>query len=153
MDIRTVMVATDFSEASEPATTLAFHLARALGARLYLVHVVPQNDVQLMTAISGQLQSYIKPEVLVETYYANADKRLSELVEHAQAADLIEERLIVTGDPVEEIISWATAKQTQILIVGTHGRSGLERFVLGSVAERVLRQAQCAVLVVPATTA
>jgi len=138
MDIRTVMVATDFSEASEPAVTLAFRLARALGARVYIVHVVPQNDVQLMTAVSGQLQSYIKPETLVE---------------NAQASDLIEERLIVTGDPVDEIVNWATAKQAHILIVGTHGRSGLERFVLGSVAERVLRQAQCAVLVVPVTTA
>jgi nucleotide-binding universal stress UspA family protein len=150
VDINTILVATDFSEASGAATTCAFRLARSLNAHLYILHVVPQYDVQLMSAISGQLQSHIKPETLVETYYADADKQLTELVESAQAGDLVQERLIITGEPADEIVNWAAAKQAQLLIVGTHGRSGLERFVIGSVAERVLRQAKCAVMVVPA---
>jgi nucleotide-binding universal stress UspA family protein len=55
----------------------------------------------------------------------------------------------VTGQPASEIVSWAAAKHAQIILVGTHGRSGLERVLLGSVAEHVLRLASCAVLVVP----
>ena len=51
IDIQTLMVATDFSEASQSATTYAFRLARALRAHLYLLHVVPEDDVRLMTAI------------------------------------------------------------------------------------------------------
>jgi nucleotide-binding universal stress UspA family protein len=149
VSIQTLLVATDFSDASAAATTRAFRLARALSARLYLLHVVPENDVQVMKALSGHLQSHITPETLIETYYADAHKRLDALVDEAKANDLVQERLIVTGDPADEIISWATAKQAQLVIVGTHGRRGFEHLLLGSVAERVLRQAPCAVLVVP----
>lgn len=149
VEIQTLLVATDFSDASEAATAYAFQLARTLNAKLYLLHVVPESDVQVMRTLRGHLQSHIDPDTLVQTYYADADKRLSQLVESAQAADLVQECLIVTGQPASEIISWAAAKQAQIIIVGTHGRSGLNRVMMGSVAEHVLRLATCPVLVVP----
>jgi nucleotide-binding universal stress UspA family protein len=152
LDIQTILVATDFSDASEAATIYAFRLARHLGVRVYLVHVVPETDVEIMMALRGHLQSHITPETLIETYYTDADKRLAEIVDNAEAGDVVQERLIVTGKPAEEIVSWAASKHAQVIIVGTHGRSGIERFLLGSVAERVLRQALCAVLVVPKTT-
>jgi nucleotide-binding universal stress UspA family protein len=72
------------------------------------------------------------------------------MVEQANAKDLIGERLIVTGRPAEAIVSWAASKQPQVLILGTHRRHGVDHLLLGSVAERVLRQATCAVLIVPA---
>jgi nucleotide-binding universal stress UspA family protein len=150
VDIHSILVATDFSAASEVATSYALRLARTLGARLYLMHVVPESDVQVMRALRGHLQSQIDPDALVQTYYTDADKRLSQLVETAQAADLVQERLIVTGQPASEIISWAAAKNVQLIIVGTHGRSGLNRVMMGSVAEHVLRLATCPVLIVPA---
>ncbi len=80
------------------------------------------------------------------------NKRLTTLVEEARATDLVQEHLIVTGQPAAAIMSWAAAKQAQLIIIGTHGRHGVTRFFMGSVAERVLREAPCAVLVVPATT-
>jgi universal stress protein A len=149
VEIQTLLVATDFSAASEAATAYAFQLARTLNARLYLLHVVPESDVQVMRTLRGHLQSHIEPDTLIQTYYADADKRLAQLVESAQAADLVQERLIVTGQPASEIISTAAAKQVQIIILGTHGRSGLTRVMMGSVAEHVLRLATCPVLVVP----
>ena len=152
VDIQTILVATDFSEASRAATTYAFRLAQALGAGLYVLHVVPETDVEIMTALRSHLQSHITPEALIETYYTDAEKRLTELVDNAKVQDLVQERLIVTGKPAEEIVSWAASKHAEVIIVGTHGRSGLDHFLLGSVAERVLRQAACPVLVVPATT-
>jgi nucleotide-binding universal stress UspA family protein len=152
-DIQTILVATDLSEASAPATAYAFSLARALNAHLYITYVVPEDDVRVVTAISGYLQSEVTPAALVETFYAEANKRLTALVEEAHAADLVCERLIVTGQPAAAIISWAAAKQAQLIIIGTHGRHGVSRFFMGSVAERVLREAPCAVLVVPATSA
>jgi len=151
VDIQTLLVATDFSAASASATTYAFRLTRALGARLYLLHVVPEEDLRLMTAISQHLQSSLTPATLTDIFYAEADKRMTKLLEEAQATDVVQERLVVTGEPAEAIMSWAVAKQVQLIILGTHGRRGLEHFFLGSVAERVLRQAPCAVLVVPAT--
>ena len=152
VDIQTILVATDFSDASAPATAYAFSLARALHAHLYIICVVPEDDVRVITAISGYLQSEVTPATLVETFYTEANKRLATLVEEAHATDLVHERLVVTGEPAAELISWATAKQVQLIIIGTHGRRGATRFLMGSVAERVLREAPCAVLVVPATT-
>ena len=152
IDMQTLLVATDFSEASRSATTYAFHLARALRAHLYLLHVVPEDDVRLITAISPHLQSSITPTALTDIFYTEADKRLTQLVEEAHAADLVQERLVVTGEPADAILSWAAAKQVHLLILGTHGRRGLSHLLLGSVAERVLHQAPCAVVVVPAAT-
>jgi nucleotide-binding universal stress UspA family protein len=151
VDIQTILVATDFSDASAPATAYAFSLARALNARLYIMHVVPEDDVRVITAVRNYLQSEVTPEALVETFYTEADKRLTALVEGAHATDLVPERLIVTGQPAVAIMSCAAAKRAQLIIIGTHGRRGVTRFFMGSVAERVLREAPCAVLVVPAT--
>ena len=150
VDMQTILVATDFSDASAPVTAYAFSLARALNARLYIMHVVPEDDVRVLTAIRTYLQSEVTPEILVETLYAEADKRLTTLVEEAHATELVQERLVVTGEPAAEIMRWAAAKQAQFIIIGTHGRRGVTRFLMGSVAERVLREAPCAVLVVPA---
>ena len=150
VDIQTILVATDFSDASAPATAYAFSLARALNARLSLIHVVPEDDVRLITAIRTYLQSEVTPETLVEIFYTEATKRLTTLVEEAHATELVHERLVVTGHPAAEIMRWAAAKQVQLIIIGTHGRRGVTRFLMGSVAERVLREAPCAVLVVPA---
>ena len=150
VDIQTILVGTDFSDASVSATTYAISLARALKARLYLLHVVPEEDVRLLTAIRAYLQSEVTPETLVDTFHTEAAKRLATLVEEAHATDLVHERLIVTGDPAAAIMREAAAKQVQLIILGTHGRRGVTRFLMGSVAERVLREAPCAVLVVPA---
>jgi len=150
LKIQTLMVATDFSEASEAALAYAFRLARTLHARLDVVHVVPEDDVQILTALSSRLQSHMTAETLREVLYADADKRLTAMVEQANAKELIGERLIVTGRPAEAIVSWAASKQPQVLILGTHRRHGVDHLLLGSVAERVLRQATCAVLIVPA---
>ena len=150
IDIQTMLVATDFSEASQPATTYAFRLAPVLRARLYLLHVVPEDDLRLITSISQHLQSSITPTALTDVFYTEAHERLTQLIEAAQASDVVHERLVVTGQPAETILSWAVAKQAQLLILGTHGHRGLNRFLMGSVAERVVRQAPCAVIVVPA---
>ncbi len=149
-DMQTILVATDLSDASALATAYAFSLARALNASLYVMHVVPEDDVRVITAIRTYLQSEVTPETLVDTFYTEAAKRLATLVEEAQAMELVQERLLVTGAPAAEIMQCAAANQVQLIIIGTHGRRGVNRFLMGSVAERVLREAPCAVLIVPA---
>src|SRR5262245_57124480 len=120
-DIQTILVATDFSDASAPATAYAFSLARTLNARLYIMHVVPQEDVRVITAIRAYLQSEVTPEALVDTLYTEAAERLATLVEQAHATALVQERIIVTGEPAAELIRCAAAKQVQLIIIGTHG--------------------------------
>jgi hypothetical protein len=80
VDMQTLLVATDFSAASEPTTTYAFCLTRALRARLYLLHVVPEEELRLMTAISQHLQSALTPATLTDIFYAEADKRMTKLL-------------------------------------------------------------------------
>ena len=150
--ISNILVATDFSDASNRATAYAFELARALKSGLYLMHVVPASDVDVMVALQRHLESQINSEALIEAYYADAEKQLDAIVAQHHGHDLIQERLIVTGNVVDEIVSWAQGKKVDIIIVGTHGRSGLEHALIGSVAERVVRQAQTAVLVIPPTS-
>jgi nucleotide-binding universal stress UspA family protein len=115
VDIQTLLVATDFSEASRAATTYAFRLTQTFRAHLYLLHVVPKNDVRLITALSQHLESSIPPTTLTEVFYTEADKRLVQLMEEVQAADIVQERFVVTADPAEAIMSWATAKQMQLI--------------------------------------
>ena len=62
VDLQTMLVATDFSEASAPATAYAFSLARSINASLYIMHVVPEDDVRIITAICGHLQSEVTPQ-------------------------------------------------------------------------------------------
>src|SRR5262249_44907622 len=94
VDIQTILVGTDFSEASAAATTYAIALARALKARLSLLHVVPEEDVRVLTAIRAYLQSEVTPATLIDTFYTEAVKRLATLVEEAHAPELVPEQRI-----------------------------------------------------------
>jgi phosphoenolpyruvate synthase/pyruvate phosphate dikinase len=77
VDIQTILVDTDFSDASASATTYAIALARALKARLSILHVVPEEDVRILTAIRAFLQSEVTPETLVDDAIVEAYERLS----------------------------------------------------------------------------
>src|SRR5262249_21625693 len=79
VDIKTILVGPVFSEPPAAATAYATPLACALKARLYILHVVPEDDVRVITAIRAYLQSEVTPETLVETFYTEAAKRLSTL--------------------------------------------------------------------------
>src|SRR5215510_6579794 len=114
VDIQTILVGTDFSEASAAATTYAIALARALKARLYVLHVVPEEDVRFLTAIRAYLQSEVTPATLVDTFYTESPKRLATLVEEAHSTDLVPEQLIVTCDAAEASMREAAAKQVQL---------------------------------------
>ena len=131
VDIQTILVGTDFSEASTAATTYAIALARALKARLYLLHVVPEEDVRIITAMRAYLQSEVTLDTLVATLRTEAAKRLASLVEEAPATDVVPEQRIVTGDPAAAIMREAAARQVQLIILGTHGRRGVTRFLMG----------------------
>ena len=121
------------------APTRSLDAPRADAARLF-----GRADVVVSLLLAAALAA--------AAFVANGGLQLGSatLVEEAHATDLVHEQLIVTGDPAAAIMREAAAKQVQLIILGTHGRRGVTRFLMGSVAERVLREAPCAVLVVPA---
>lgn len=121
---RQILVATDFSDNAEAALGVAVRYARELHARLHLLHVFWGGEVEV-TQLLADAVAQAGPDVPVTVAGTG-------------------------GDPAEEILRYATRHPIDLIVVGTHGRTGMSRVLLGSVAERVMRGARCPVLVVPA---
>jgi nucleotide-binding universal stress UspA family protein len=128
---------TDFSEHSRAALQLAAALARDHGARLLLLHVA-----ELPAATYGEALL-----VLDRAAYADELQGKLERVVVAAPPGCVERRVVV-GDAVSEIVSVAQETPCDLIVMGTHGRTGLRRALLGSVAEQVMRKAPCPVLTV-----
>jgi nucleotide-binding universal stress UspA family protein len=134
---QTILHPTDFSESSEAAFALACALARDHRCRLVVLHVI---EVPVAAYLSGVLVP--EPETELNKVWAN----LREL-RPADSATLVQHRL-VEGEPANEIVRVAAEMDCDLIVVGTHGRTGLKRLPLGSVAETVLRRAPCPVLTI-----
>ena len=137
MNIRTILHPTDFSEYSRNAWHLACALARDYGARLVLLHV---RDIPL--GVYGEFGA-APPDVV------DVDTLKDELARvEPTAPGVTVERKLSEGDPVSEIIRVAQENAADVIVMGTHGRTGLGRLLMGSVAEQVVRRAACPVLTV-----
>ncbi|HEX4995020.1 MAG TPA: universal stress protein [Methylomirabilota bacterium] len=142
--IRTVMLASDFSAVSDAAFARAVELAKANRATLLVMHAV-----MLSTASLGS--AYVPPPTwdrIEAAMHAAAQKQIGALVAKARRAGVRAAGLVVAGNPYEAIVRAARSKRADMLVLGTHGRTGLPRFFLGSVAARVLATAPCPVLTV-----
>jgi nucleotide-binding universal stress UspA family protein len=143
--LRHIVHATDFSRASGAAFSKAVEFAREHGARLTLAHV--QAPVLPITA-----EGYIPPstyERIEASVRLQAERQLGRLVARARRAGVRRvEGVLLTGTPDTEIVRVAKARRADLLVVGTHGRTGLARVFLGSVASRVIATASCPVLTV-----
>lgn len=135
--ISRITVAIDFSEYSLRALDLAQKMANLLSAKLTLVHVIP-NPVYIEGA-------YVDPRPL-EASQGDARDALNRL---AQERGLQAVSEAVVGSPSSTLESFVQETPTDLLVLGTHGRRGLKRALLGSVAEQTVRYAPCACLVVP----
>jgi nucleotide-binding universal stress UspA family protein len=144
---RRIMHASDFSPASRPAFTQALHLAKVSGAELVLVHAAPS----VIPVPSENL--YISPETwdkIRAGARSEAQRELDELLKTAAEVGVRATSLLLEGAPAEEIVGAAEAEGVDLLVLGTHGRTGFSKFFLGSVAARVVATARCPVLTVRA---
>jgi nucleotide-binding universal stress UspA family protein len=139
LPIRTILHPTDFSPHSHAAFQLACSLARDYAARLIVLHVVNPP----IAALGGMAAV---PPIAEEYGQRKAEEKLYHL-QSPYAAVRIEQRL-AQGDAAEEILRLAEEIPCDFIVLGTHGRTGVGRLLLGSVAERVLRKAACPVLTV-----
>jgi nucleotide-binding universal stress UspA family protein len=137
--VNTILHPTDFSERSHYAFWLACSLARDYGARLIVLHVVAAPAVVYAEGIVPP-----NPEEL----RAAVQEELNRL--QAPRADVRAERRLAEGDAVEETLRVAKEANADLIVMGTHGRTGLGRLLMGSVAEQVMRRASCPVLTVKA---
>ena len=141
---RRILHASDFSPASRPAFAEALALATANRAELLIVHVV---DV----VIPPLEDTYVSPQVLdrlITSTRADAAKRLNALVRKAKTAGVTVTGELLEGTPRDAIPRAARRKRADLIVMGTHGRTGLRKLLLGSVAERVVGTAHCPVLTV-----
>jgi universal stress protein A len=143
MQIKTILVPCDFSEHAEYAFTWAFGLAEKQGAKLILMHAVPLLS---RVAYPDALALVDLPKMEAELI-ADAEKRLREFAAAKGTSAVTIETRAVVGDPVWEICQMAEQEQVDLIVMGSHGRTGLAHVLLGSVAERVVRHAPCPVLV------
>jgi nucleotide-binding universal stress UspA family protein len=134
-----VLVPTDFSEYSDQARTYACELAKRFDAELHLVHVV---HLVAQPFYGGP----ISDELL------NPEEPALEKLEGLQGPDLDQVSRVVrrvqVGSPFVEIVRYARENDVDLIVMGTHGRTGLAHALIGSVAERVVRKAPCPVLTV-----
>jgi len=140
----TILHPTDFSPASQPAFKHVLALAREQGAELLLVHVLP-------TVMPMVGEGYMSPKTfddLQRSMRAQAQKQLDQFLAKAKAARVRARGMLYEGVAADAIVRAARAKRAKLIVMGTHGRTGLSRLFMGSVAERVVGTAPCPVLTV-----
>ncbi len=141
--IARILVPTDFSSTSRHALRYAVDLNRSFSARLYLVHVL-----QDFTDFSEyNLSPTILPQLYMELEQAAALK-LDEMVSAAVPPGMHCDTYILHGIPFSEIISFSFAEQIDLIVVGSHGRTGLKHVLFGQTAEKIIKKAPCPVLTV-----
>lgn len=137
MNLKTILVSTDFSPSSDAALAMATALARDSGAKLLIVHV---EEIPLATGGAEYLYSVPEPAT------QELKKMLGEVL--PKDANVAYEHRLLAGDPAEAIVRTAEADGVDMIVIGTHGRTGLTRLLMGSVAEAIVRRAGCPVLTV-----
>jgi nucleotide-binding universal stress UspA family protein len=145
--IRRILVPVDFSEPSRIALEYAAELARGFGAKLDVLHVWEAPTFIAPGSFVAMGNSGME---LVEMVRTSADSALDDFVSSARRRGLeIAAARTEMGHPAHAITEAAARGGYDLLVLGTHGRSGMSHILLGSVAERVLRHAPCPVLTVP----
>jgi nucleotide-binding universal stress UspA family protein len=126
---RTILHPTDLSRHADHALQLACALRRDQGARLLVLHVIPVTLAEEMKAFDEDLEAELGRLAIPD-------------------ATLTVERRLIVGDPATEILRVAQEEPCDVIVMGTHGRTGLGRLLMGSVAEQVVRRASCPVLTI-----
>jgi nucleotide-binding universal stress UspA family protein len=131
--VRNILYPTDFSTYSNQAYFHAVALAEHHGASLTILYVCTPGQGGSETGCAGENRNYWQRQL--------------EQIRPVNPAITVH-HVLLEGEPAAEIVSYARASSVDLIVMGTHGRSGLERLLMGSVAEKVLREAPCSTLVV-----
>jgi len=137
LNIRSILHPTDFSSHSENARELACALCRDYGAHLNLLHVIKHAAL-----LHGSEGPPLDPEVARQ----QALEQLRRLLIPGSHCPV--DRRLEEGEPIPTILRVAEELRSDLIVMGTHGRTGLRRFLMGSVAEQIVRRARCPVLTV-----
>jgi len=143
-----ILVTTDFSEAGDHAVGHAFRMAADHGAEVLLLHVI-----ETLLAPNPMYAYYYPTDLLTPEMRQRAEEDarqalLERVPTTAPLAEVPHKTVVAHGMPAEEIIRTAEELQADLIVISTHGRTGLKHLFMGSTAERVIRHVRCPVLVV-----
>jgi nucleotide-binding universal stress UspA family protein len=142
--MRRILFASDFSKASANAFVKAVALAKATHADMTILHVlVPFRPIVPEQYIRGAMLDQLNADAR-----RWGERQLDRLTAKAKNAGVRASSLTMTGDPAEHIVRAARSKRADLIVLGTHGRTGLNRLFVGSVAQRVIASASCPVVTV-----
>lgn len=149
--LRKILVPVDFSEGAQPALALAATMARKFGASIDLLHVwQPPPLIPFPVAVVPSASESM-PVNMEELARTTAGALMKTLVEQLRDQGIAEvHSRVAIGSPAHEIVELAELGHFDLVVMGTHGRTGVAHAVLGSVAEKVVRRAKCPVLTVRA---
>jgi nucleotide-binding universal stress UspA family protein len=140
-----ILCSTDLSEASVPSLKYASALARRYGAHVTVLHVVPSFEPMTVPAAGFMYPMQVVSPMSRDEVLREMHKLVAGAGVEATNTTFVAE----AGDPARMIVEQSLAAATDLVVMGTHGRSGFERLLIGSVAEKVLRKAPCPLLLVP----
>lgn len=142
-DFKTILFATDFSESSDYSFSYALSLAKKFNARLLIIHVINEP-----VDLRGFYVPHISFDKLEEEIEEGAQKMMEKFCRtHIRDYDNYE-TFIVPGIPFDEIIKKATETSADLIVMGTHGRTGLDHVLFGSTAEKVVRKSPVPVMTI-----
>jgi nucleotide-binding universal stress UspA family protein len=142
----TILFATDFSENSEQAFDYALSLATSYNSRLIILHVINEP-----VDLRGFYVPHISFETLEKEIEEGAEKMMEKFCLTRLSGFSNVETHVISGIPADEIVRWSKKEDASLIVLGTQGRTGLDHFLFGSTAERVVRMAGCPVLTVRLT--
>ena len=138
-EIRKIIVPVDFQQYTDEIAEYATAMANKLAAKVVFFHVV-----ETVIFYSDFVPTYMP--VKDDETIAHAERKMKELVEKNSKIWMGCSGLVKSGDVVDTVVDFARAEGADLIIIGTHGAKGLEKILLGSVAERVVKRAGCAAL-------
>ncbi|PWB52759.1 MAG: universal stress protein [Candidatus Methanoperedenaceae archaeon] len=139
-----ILIATDGSEYTKNAVDYGIDIAKSTGAKLYAIYVID-------TAAFASIPMDAAWESMYELLKQEGDLAIKYVTERAEAEGMEVEGNLIEGHPADEIIRYSEKNSISIIVMGTLGKSGLDRFLLGSVAEKIVRNSKIPVLVVRGT--
>lgn len=138
--VKTILVPTDFSEGSQAALDYAVNLAKSFDSKIVLLHVI-ETTTYTMTEAMQLVNVY-------EVVKSAVEPVLDQMIQDLQQQKISASRAVAQGAGAHEIVLQAKEVGADLIVMGTHGRRGVNHLMVGSVAERVVRTAHCAVLTV-----
>src|ERR1700739_191156 len=147
LQLKRILVPTDFSESSERALKYAVRFGRPYKAEIVVLHVFHLKEYLALLSQRDDVDSGTANQVL-EASKNGAIEKLEDLVRRLGDKDVVLLPVLLIGVPFEEIIRYAVEHEIDLIVMPTHGRTGLAHFLLGSTAERVISHSDCPVVVI-----